>query len=595
MAYKVDKFNGTFLVNVADGSIDTTTDLRFIGKNYAGYGEVQNENFLHLLENFANTSPPPRAQLGQIWYDSTSTVKKIKFWDGSQWKVASGALPQGTPPAGLSPGELWLDTTTNQVSVWTGTGFVLVGPENTPELESTTSISDIVKDTSGVNHTILRIIVEDSTVMVFSNTEFTLSSIYPWAQGKFSLIKKGATLAGPTSSDGVTSLVSDFSIFGTASSAKGITGPNNEFLNHTQFVRQGQRNLFADSGLFIGDGSLAEEPSPDLRIFIDLSSIPVFENRNFTEGTNSLVFRIRTGPQLAEKKDSLIVSRNSVYPGVLDRTVSLGTTTNRWGTVWADTFTGNLIGNVTGNTFGVHKGDVIDDTNVVRFDSSSGEFFGNLTGNVIGNITGNATTATSATTVAGLDSSEGADPNTVVLRTSSGDIVANRFIGIASKADELLVGTEYRSASVSQVPNTVVARDSNADITARIFNGTATSAQYADLAEKYLPDVEYEPGTVVSIGGEKEITASSWGKRAIGVISTAPAYMMNSELEGGVYVALKGRVPVKVIGRIKKGEDLIAANNGCAMMAVPHASNVFAVALESSDDEGIKTIEALIL
>ena len=71
--------------------------------------------------------------------------------------------------------------------------------------------------------------------------------------------------------------------------------------------------------------------------------------------------------------------------------------------------------------------------------------------------------------------------------------------------------------------------------------------------------------------------------------------MMNSELEGGVYVALKGRVPIKVIGRIKKGEELIAANNGCAMMAVPHASNVFAVALESSDDEGIKTIEALVL
>jgi hypothetical protein len=82
MAYQVDKFNGTFLTSVEDGTIDTTTDIRFVGKNYAGYGEVQNENFLHILENFANTTPPPRGIVGQIWYDSTSTEKKLKFYDG---------------------------------------------------------------------------------------------------------------------------------------------------------------------------------------------------------------------------------------------------------------------------------------------------------------------------------------------------------------------------------------------------------------------------------------------------------------------------------------------------------------------------------
>ena len=115
------------------------------------------------------------------------------------------------------------------------------------------------------------------------------------------------------------------------------------------------------------------------------------------------------------------------------------------------------------------------------------------------------------------------------------------------------------------------------------------------MAEKYLADAEYAPGTVVMIGGDKEVTACTWGKRAIGVVSTNPAFKMNSELEGGTYIALKGRVPVKVIGRVKKGDELIAANDGCAMKAVPHASGVFAVALESSDDESPKTIEALVL
>ena len=89
MAYQVDKFNGTFLVSVEDGTIDTTTDLRFVGKNYAGYGEVQNENFLHLLENFANTTSPPKVVTGQVWYDSAS--RRLKFYDGFRFKMAGGA------------------------------------------------------------------------------------------------------------------------------------------------------------------------------------------------------------------------------------------------------------------------------------------------------------------------------------------------------------------------------------------------------------------------------------------------------------------------------------------------------------------------
>ena len=94
------------------------------------------------------------------------------------------------------------------------------------------------------------------------------------------------------------------------------------------------------------------------------------------------------------------------------------------------------------------------------------------------------------------------------------------------------------------------------------------------------------------IGGEKEVTASAWGQRAIGVISTNPAFMMNKELEGGVYVALKGRVPVKISGRVKKGDRLIAGNNGLAVAAVPHANDVFAIALADSESD---TVEAVIL
>jgi hypothetical protein len=128
-----------------------------------------------------------------------------------------------------------------------------------------------------------------------------------------------------------------------------------------------------------------------------------------------------------------------------------------------------------------------------------------------------------------------------------------------------------------------------------IIYGKAVQAQYADLAEMYLPDAEYAVGTVVMIGGTAEVTACQFGNRAIGAISANPSYLMNSGLEGGVPVALKGRVPVKVIGTVKKGQNLIAGDNGCATAAVYHSSEVFAIALAASDDSGEKLVEALVL
>jgi hypothetical protein len=184
----------------------------------------------------------------------------------------------------------------------------------------------------------------------------------------------------------------------------------------------------------------------------------------------------------------------------------------------------------------------------------------------------------------------GTAPYTVVIRDADGSINATN----ASSADSANT-LNGLSASVPNVASTIVARNTSGDIFVSIMHGTATSARYADLAEKYLADAEYDIGTVMMIGGEKEITASKWGKRAIGAVSAKPAYLMNKDLEGGTIVALKGRIPVKVIGSIKKGDDLIAADNGCAVMAVPHADRVFAVALETNDDTGVKLVECLIL
>lgn len=125
--------------------------------------------------------------------------------------------------------------------------------------------------------------------------------------------------------------------------------------------------------------------------------------------------------------------------------------------------------------------------------------------------------------------------------------------------------------------------------------GVSVQAKYADLAELYLADQDYEVGTVLMVGGEAEVTACQFGYRAVGVVSENPSYLMNSGLEGGTKVALKGRVPVKVIGAVKKGQELIASDNGCAIAGIHHSHKVFGIALESSSDTGVKFIEAIIL
>ena len=148
-------------------------------------------------------------------------------------------------------------------------------------------------------------------------------------------------------------------------------------------------------------------------------------------------------------------------------------------------------------------------------------------------------------------------------------------------------------------PAKVVARDSAGDIWYTVGHGIATSARYADLAEKYLADKEYEVGTVMVVNDldESEVRESKLGERAIGVVSKYPAYLMNEGLEGGTAVALKGRVPVRVFGPVKKGDRLKAFNDGLAIASTVDSANVFAIALESNTDGNLKInlIEAVIL
>jgi len=594
MSYRVDRYNGTFLTSVAPGTVDNSTDLRFIGQNYAGYGEVQNENFLYLLENFSNTIPPSKPITGQIWYDSGT--KKLKFYDGLKFKTASGPEVSETPPTGLTQGDLWYDSTTSQVSVWTGSTFVLVGPQSAPGFGTSQLITQTVKDTQGGSHVILRAVVNGVTTAIFSNdAAFSLSdtnqiSGFSAADNR---VSPGVTLNSVSSSTGRSQ--GNFKFYGTATDSDRLGGqPASQYVlrsgNNVGFT---SRTSFSDAGLTIGDRN-------DLGISI-ASSSPIIQNLN----NGSIRVRISNAGSTEDFDDMFIITRAAftgalaaaypaltIAPGQTNR-VNLGSALRTWKEIHGTSLFGNLTGNVTGNTTGIHQGNLRDSTGQTAYDSVNKVFNGNLVGNVVGDCSGQAGSSLDSLRLAGYLPSSESNPTgvTIPIRDASGVIKAVQFDGIASDALKL----DGKTPSINKIPNSVVLRNLAGDVEARFFNGTATSANYADLAEIYKTDKEYEVGTVISVGGDQEVTAAKFGDRAIGVISANPAYLMNSEADGQP-VALKGRVPVKVIGSVKKGQRLVATDTGCAIAATHHQNNdVFAIALESDVSTDIKLVEAIIL
>lgn len=213
-------------------------------------------------------------------------------------------------------------------------------------------------------------------------------------------------------------------------------------------------------------------------------------------------------------------------------------------------------------------------------------------------ITGNLTVSGSLANVATTNSvvsdsliglNEGATSNSsdlgiVMERGSTGD---NAFMGWDESLDRFIVGTTTATAS-STGDLTITA----ANIQVSYVIGTSSQALYADLAENYLADLNYEPGTVLAFGGPKEVTiAGEDTTRVAGIVSTNPAHLMNGALKGSdvVALALQGRVPCRVIGPVRKGDMMVAAGHGYAKAsATPKLGSIIGKALEDFDrDKGV--------
>jgi microcystin-dependent protein len=188
--------NDPLVVN--DQELNQQKSLTFVGKNYTGYSQYIAENFLHLLENFANTSEPLNPVKGQLWYDtgrlSTPEQPQLKVYDGTRFVAAGNVKKRTSPPTDATLGDLWVDTSNQQLSLWSGSSWILVGPQFSAGAQTGPYVGDPIPDTTSpiaINHNVIKLIVADEIVAIISKDAFTPKTTI---EG-FATIKQGINIS----------------------------------------------------------------------------------------------------------------------------------------------------------------------------------------------------------------------------------------------------------------------------------------------------------------------------------------------------------------------------------------------------------------
>ena len=257
MSYRLNRTDGALLVDLTDGILDTaTTDLTLIGKNYKGFGEFLNENFIALLENFASTSQPTNPMVGQLWYDKQDN--RLKIYDGATFRSATGSVVSSTRPSNLTTGDLWIDNENNKLYIWDGTDLTLVGPEySAGQGKSGFEVSSQL-DSTDVQRTILKLFLGGTLVGIYSPETFYILPEY--AIAGYPLIV-GDALNRQLLEKGFNVVSADFLYRGTATSAKGliddagvIRSANNFIPTDANGATTGSLKIKNSAGLSVGVG-----------------------------------------------------------------------------------------------------------------------------------------------------------------------------------------------------------------------------------------------------------------------------------------------------------------------------------------------------
>src|SRR6056300_85666 len=248
MAYVINKTDGTTITTITDGTVDNTTSLQWFGKSYSGFGEGLNENLVKLLENAASTSAPTAPLRGELWFDTTTN--QIKVYDGTSFKPTGGAKASSAQPTSPSTGDLWLDTDDDQVYAYTGTAWQLVGPVYTKgQTLSGWQIETLAS--AGGNKVVSSMYVGNTRVAILSKETFTPTV----AQSGFAEIKAGLTLNSTLGAvfEGTNTQATFVDVSSTTNSSASLIAGGNFLRADAADTTTGGITVDADAGVTIGD------------------------------------------------------------------------------------------------------------------------------------------------------------------------------------------------------------------------------------------------------------------------------------------------------------------------------------------------------
>jgi len=421
---------------VEDGSLNTEKSIAFPGKNYANYGTVLAENFLHLLENFAKSTAPSNPVQGQLWYDTTVGVNLLKVWDGTSWTAAGAVKKASSAPnvANSIKGDLWVDTNNQQLYIYSGSNWLLVGPQYSsgsktgPELETIT-------DTDNIDHAVLTLYSTNQRMAIVSSDSFNPKTTILG----FATINSGINLT----SVNATSTTTPTKFWGTASKADALMVRGSP-IAAANFLRgdepstsNSQFNVRNDAGIALGaDLSFQISTSGNTATLKSLKaggSIDININTSTTLVHIDPSGRIGLGENNTSPQEVLDVLGNIAASGNIYTTSSTNSTGVGIGSIVTNgglsvNLNSNFGGDVTAygkiyvNNLDSNFDPIIDTSlsgailpgsdaasgkynigsstrkfNSVYANSFVGEFVGNITGSVTGSISGTASQLASPT------------------------------------------------------------------------------------------------------------------------------------------------------------------------------------------------------
>lgn len=309
MSYQLNKTDGALLTELIDGQIDnSSTNLVLVGRNYSGYGEFFNENFIKLLENFANTAAPSNPLVGQLWYDKSA--QRLTVYDGTAWKASGGPYVQDSQPS-MVAGDLWIDNLRNQLYAYDGADLILVGPQYTEAQGVSGFKIESILDSQSRSRTVASLYIGNTRVAILSSLTFT--PVYSQRvlelvtdDNPNGIIYEGINVISPDT----------FKFFGTSSGA-------NALITGTGQIRTADQFLPSDAnGVTVG--TLTIQNSGGLTIGLSQNHVQkvvgpryYFENQLLD---HDISLRVRTTPSGAVIVDALYIDASEEKIGIFNNT-----------------------------------------------------------------------------------------------------------------------------------------------------------------------------------------------------------------------------------------------------------------------------------